>query len=100
MADGVLSLQGDSILLNAVGPALSTEKTFLQITPGGFVKYTEGVSLSQTNLIAGANITFAGATIKATGGGGADSLWVKQGGTCVGDTLDKVRRSGKISGGT
>jgi len=69
MADGVLGLVGDSILLNAVGPALSSEKTFLQITPGGYVKYTEGVSLSQTNLIPGAGIAFAGDTIKATGGG-------------------------------
>lgn len=78
MADGVLALQGDSILLNAVGPALSSEKTFLQITPGGFVKYTEGVSLSQTNLIAGENIAFAGDTIKATGGGG-DTIWLRDG---------------------
>jgi hypothetical protein len=45
----VLSLQGDSVILAAVGAALSSEKTYLQITSGGVVKSTEGIALAHLN---------------------------------------------------
>jgi hypothetical protein len=49
MSGAVLALQGDSVIINAVGAALSTEKTYLQITPGNVVKYTEGIPLAHLN---------------------------------------------------
>lgn len=102
----VLSLSGDSVTISTVGAALSSEKTYLQITPGNVVKYTEGIPLShlnQSGATTGQVVKWNGAAWvpdDPTGGGSSDSTWVKTDGTFGSDTLDNVRRSGTVTIGS
>lgn len=98
-----LSLSGDSVTLATIGASLSTEKTYLQITPGNVVKYTEGIPLghlNQSGATTGQVVKWNGTAWVAddpSSGGSSDSTWVKTDGTFGSDTLDNVRRTGKIS---
>ena len=109
MSGAVLALQGDSVIINAVGAALSTEKTYLQITPGNVVKYTEGIPLShlnQSGATTGQVVKWNGtawvADTDGGGSGGPDSTFAKSpSGTYSGKrTTDNVYRSGKTGIGT
>ena len=100
-----LSLSGDSVTIATVGAALSTEKTYLQITSGNVVKYTEGIPLShlnQSGATTGQVVKWNGTAwvpdADGGGAGGADSTWAKSpSGTYTGKRItDNVYRSGKI----
>lgn len=104
-AANTLALQGDSVQVQNLPTAPSTEKTYVVQGTDAYLRTREGVPLS--------HLTQSGATTGQvpkwdgsawvpdddTGGGGgsSDSTWVKSDGTFGSDTLDNVRRTGKIS---
>ena len=104
-AANTLALQGDSVQVQTLPTAPSTEKTYVVQGTDAYLRTREGVPLS--------HLTQSGATTGQvpkwdgsawvpdddTGGGGgsSDSTWVKSDGTFGSDTLDNVRRTGKIS---